>query len=379
MKVLGLNCGYNGSVSVIVDGQVKGYAKTGKGFDRGVSKAAIKEALDSAGLKLRNIDVASVVNWFSDRYSDGQECWDKHEELFSITKENGIEFSLQEYIEFYQNPTQVALGTFTLNIGDQSLPCMVVDHIFAHCSYNYLTSPFDNCMSICIDSQDGFGATNAIYWMQDSDKSFRLWRRDQQFAPINTYTSFTDYIGNYPAIENFTAIQELAGDKRSDDPKLKAWAWPNNIQMGNIFHGDQWAGLLSYEGVTNVPEKNGFFPPLTNEGVVDDSWLDAKDAGLTDRRTSIAIDVLTIVEDSIRSYVNTAKDFGNNVAIGGKVTMFDGLVKELSDDKTFFTQPHNDEELSAGGALFIADQLVKNKKGELITNTNNKITAKEVI
>ncbi len=379
MKVLGLNCGYNGSVSVIVDGQVKGYAKTGKGFDRGVSKATIKEALDAAGLKLRNIDVASVVNWFSDRYSDGQECWDKHEEFFSITKENGIEFSLQEYIDFYQNPTQVALGTFTLNIGDQSLPCMIVDHIFAHCSYNYLTSPFDNCMSICIDSQDGFGATNAIYWMQDSDKSFRLWRRDQQFAPINTYTSFTDYIGNYPAIENFRAIQELAGDKRSDDPKLKAWAWPNNIQMGNIFHGDQWAGLLSYEGVTSVPEKNGFFPPLTNEGETDDNWLDAKDAGLTDRRTSIAIDVLTIVEDSIRSYVNTAKDFGNNVAIGGKVTMFDSLVKELSDDKTFFTQPHNDQELSAGGALFIADQLIKNKKGELVTNTNNKITAKEVI
>ena len=149
--------------------------------------------------------------------------------------------------------------------------------------------------------------------------------------------------------------------------------------MGNIFHGDQWAGLLSYEGVTSVPEKNGFFPPLTNEGETDDNWLDAKDAGLTDRRTSIAIDVLTIVEDSIRSYVNTAKDFGNNVAIGGKVTMFDSLVKELSDDKTFFTQPHNDQELSAGGALFIADQLIKNKKGELVTNTNNKITAKEVI
>ena len=113
--------------------------------------------------------------------------------------------------------------------------------------------------------------------------------------------------------------------------------------------------------------------------MVDDNWLDAKDTGLTDRRTSIAIDVLTIVESSIRSYVNTAKDFGNNVAIGGKVTMFDSLVKELSDDKTFFTQPHNDEELSAGSALFISDQLMKNKKGEIITNTKSKITAKEVI
>ena len=34
---------------------------------------------------------------------------------------------------------------------------MVVDHIFTHSAYAYLTSPFDNCMSICIDTQDGFG------------------------------------------------------------------------------------------------------------------------------------------------------------------------------------------------------------------------------
>ena len=50
MKVLGLNCGYNGSVSVVVDGQVKSFVKTGDNFDRGVTKIAIKEALDSAGL-----------------------------------------------------------------------------------------------------------------------------------------------------------------------------------------------------------------------------------------------------------------------------------------------------------------------------------------
>ena len=63
-------------------------------------------------LKLRNIDVASVVNWFSDRYPDA-ECWDKNEEGFSLTKENGIEFSLQDYIEFYQNTSQVVLGLIT--------------------------------------------------------------------------------------------------------------------------------------------------------------------------------------------------------------------------------------------------------------------------
>ena len=376
MNILGLNCGYNGSACVVVNGQIKSYFKTGSNMERGINKLVIKKALDEVGLKLKNIDMAAVVNWYSDRMPDGTECWDKNEEGFSITKENGIEFSLQDYYDFYQNPSQVAIGTFTLNIDTQTVPCMVVDHLFAHCAYSYLTSPFDNCMAVCIDPQDGYAASNAIYWMQDVDKSFKLCRRDQQFAPINTYTSFTDFLGMWPAVENFNALEELAGDQR--DESVKHWAWPHNIQMGNIFHGDQWMGLLSYNKIEHIPQVNGFYPPLSDEGIEQDGWFDASDVSTLDRRKEIATSVMTVVEDSIRNYINEIKKFGINVAIGGKVTMFKKLVEELKDDKTFFTKPNNDDELSAAGALFLADQLMKTKRNEITSNTKTKITSKEI-
>ena len=80
MNILGLQCGYNGSVSVVSKGNIVGFAKAGKKMERGITKKAILDALDSAGLKLIDIDLAAVVNWFSDRDKEGVECWDKNEE-----------------------------------------------------------------------------------------------------------------------------------------------------------------------------------------------------------------------------------------------------------------------------------------------------------
>ena len=57
---------------------------------------------------------------------------------------------------------------------------------------------------------------------------------------------------------------------------------------------------------------------------------------------------------------------------------FENIVNELKDERTHFTSPHNDDELSAGAALFVSDQLMKTKKGEIITNTKNKIQSKEI-
>lgn len=58
--------------------------------------------------------------------------------------------------------------------------------------------------------------------------------------------------------------------------------------------------------------------------------------------------------------------------------MFDNIVSELQDEKTYFTQPHNDDELASGAALFVSDQLMKTKKGEIITNTKKKVNSKEM-
>ena len=378
MNILGLQCGYNGSVCVVVDGNITGYAKTGKNFKRGITKKAIKDALDSAGLKLKDIDLAAIVNWFSDRDSEGTECWDKNEEKFSITKENGIEYSFEDFANFYRNNAMVAQGTYTLNIDNQIVKCMVVDHLFAHCAYAYLTSSFTDCMAVCIDTHDGHGANNCIYWMQDEDKAFRVWRRDQTFATINIYTGFTDVLGMHPAIENMESLRELATEHTGDLLNTTHWIWPQNVQMGNIFHGDQGTALMVLNGVKNVPEKFGYFPPLSGEGEIDDAWMNKSDNKTHSKRASIAANVMTVVDGSLRNYIEKTKVLGGNIAIGGKVTMFENIVNELKDERTYFTQPHNDEELAAGAALFVSDQLMKTKKGEIITNTKKKINSKEV-
>ena len=378
MNILGLQCGYNGSVCVVVDGNITGYAKTGKNFKRGITKKAIKDALDSAGLKLKDIDLAAIVNWFSDRDSEGTECWDKNEEKFSITKENGIEYSFEDFANFYRNNAMVAQGTYTLNIDNQIVKCMVVDHLFAHCAYAYLTSSFTDCMAVCIDTHDGHGANNCIYWMQDEDKAFRVWRRDQTFATINIYTGFTDVLGMHPAIENMESLRELATEHTGDLLNTTHWIWPQNVQMGNIFHGDQGTALMVLNGVKNVPEKFGYFPPLSGEGEKDDAWMNKNDTETHSKRASIAANVMTVVDGSLRNYIEKTKVLGGNIAIGGKVTMFENIVNELKDERTYFTQPHNDEELSAGAALFVSDQLMKTKKGEIITNTKKKVQSKEI-
>jgi len=50
MNILGLQCGYNGSVTVVNNGNIIGFAKTGNKMERGITKKAIKDALDSAEL-----------------------------------------------------------------------------------------------------------------------------------------------------------------------------------------------------------------------------------------------------------------------------------------------------------------------------------------
>ena len=378
MNILGLQCGYNGSVCVVSKGNIVGFAKTGKKMERGITKKAIKDALDSAGLKLKDIDLAAVVNWFSDRDKEGVECWDKNEEKFSITKENGIEYSLEDFANFYRNNTMVAQGTYTLNIDNQVVKCMVVDHLFAHCAYAYLTSPFTECISVCIDTHDGHGANNCIYWMQDEDKAFRTWRRDQTFGVLNAYTVFTDILGMYPALENFDALKELSKEHQGEINDVSNWIWPANVQMGNIFHGDQGVGLMVLNGITNIPEKFGYFPSLSGEGEIDDAWMNKNDDKTHSKRALIAANVMAVVEGSLRNYIQKTRVFGGNIALGGKVTMFEDLVKDNTDEKTYFTSPHNDEELSAGAALFVSDQLMKTKKGEIITNTKTKIQSKEI-
>ena len=378
MNVMGLNFGYSGSVTIVSKGIILSHIVTedevNKKLARGVTKATIKKALEAADLRLKDINVTGVVNWYADRDTDGSEMFDKAEEGFSITNDQGIEFSLEDFGRFYNNNSMVAQGTFDLNIGDQKTKCMIVDHLFAHCAYAYLTSPYENAVAVCIDTMDGVAHNNAIYYFNDDGKEFRLWRRDNQFQVMNIYNAFTDSMGYYPAIENLDILQNLSKEYKKDLKELDRICWPNVIQMGDIFHGDMWVHLNLFNERAHIPEKREYFPLLADEGDVDDAWL-KKTEKPSAETIKCAASVQYVVENSVKNYIE--KIVTNypklNVCVGGKVTMNEGAMKHVKGENVFTTPSHNDEELSAGAALFVADQLTKNKKKEIVTNEKGKV------
>jgi len=378
MNVMGLNFGYHGSVTIVSKGVILSHIVTedevNKKLARGVTKATIKKALDAADLRLKDIDVTGVVNWYADRDTDGSEMFDKAEEGFSITNDQGIEFSLEDFGRFYNNNSMVAQGTFHLNIGDQKTKCMIVDHLFAHCAYAYITSPFENAIAVCIDTMDGVAHNNAIYHFNDDGKQFRLWRRDNQFQTLNIYNAFTDFLGYYPAVENLDVLQNLAEEYKEELKDLDRICWPQVIQMGDIFHGDMWTHLSLYNDNFEIPEKREYYPSLAGEGDVDDLWW-KKSEKPSPESIKCAASVQYVTENSVKNYIEKiVKTYPKlNVCVGGKVTMNEGALKYVKGENVFSTPSHNDEELSAGAALFIADQLTKNKKKEIVTNEKRKV------
>ena len=375
---MGLNFGYSGSVTIVKDGVILSHIVTADEVDkklaRGVTKTIIKKALDIANLRLKDIDMTGIVNWYADREPDGTEMFDKVEEGFSLTNDQGIEFSLEDYVKFYNNNNMVAQGTFDLNIGDQKTKGMLVDHLFAHCAYAYITSPFENAVSVCIDTLDGMSHNNAIYHFNDDGKQFRLWRRDNQFIVLSIYNAFTDLLGYYPAVENLNVLQTLSKEYKENLKDLDRVCWPQVIQMGDIFHGDMWTHLSLYNNNVEIPERREYYPLLDGEGIVDDLWWEKSDIP-SPETIKFAASVQYVTENSVKNYIEKiVKTYPKlNVCVGGKVTLNEGAMKYVKGDNVFSTPSHNDEELSAGAALFIADQLTKNKKKEVVTNEKRKI------
>ena len=86
---------------------------------------------------------------------------------------------------------------------------MVVDHIFTHSTYvSNAHRLITVCQSVLIlkmvsEQPMPFIGYKIVIKVLDRGEEINS-------LPINTYTNFTDYIGNYPAIENLSVIQELA-------------------------------------------------------------------------------------------------------------------------------------------------------------------------
>ena len=93
---MGLNFGYHGSVTVVSNGVILSHVVTGKETDkkmaRGVTKTTIKKALDDAELRLKDINMAPVVNWYADRDTDGLKCLIKLKVVFQLPTTKELNF-----------------------------------------------------------------------------------------------------------------------------------------------------------------------------------------------------------------------------------------------------------------------------------------------
>ena len=384
MYILGLSFGHDGAASLIKDGKLVSHIASERitrvKKQRGVNRAVIKYVLDKEGIKLKDVSLAAIVNWYWDRDQEGAELFDKEAEGFSITTENGVEYSLEDYAQFYQNTGQVAQGFYTLHIGDQTLPCMHVDHHLAHTAYAYYMSPFKEALSVSVDVNDNMGNNHSVFYFNDSGKTFRPLRRGGDFPVGAFYSQICDYLGFYPSLTDAGKVMALAAYGEASPEIVENVSWPNVIQMGNVFHGDQFTHILCRHGVKRLPELRNLFPQLKGEGgKPDPMWLKKEDWE-SDGHKSIAANMQAVLEISIYNFLkalwdNTGKGaLTKNLCISGGTFLncvSNGKLLGLDDffEDIYAGPACGDDGISIGAAMFLSDRLKVNKKKEIIKNT----------
>ena len=391
INVLGLQFGHDGSQAVVKDGHLVSAVATERitrfKKERGCTKQSIKYVLDKADMKLDDIDVVAVTNWFWDRDKDGSELFDKNKDDFSITDDKGVEYNQQDYATFYQNAGQVAQGVYQFNIGDQQKPCMFIDHHFAHAAYSYFSSPYKDAICLSVDFADNMGSSHSVYYFDDESIIFRPFRRGGDFAIGSYYGQVCDYLGFYPSLTDAGKVMALAayGEPNKD---YKDFCWPKVVQMGDLFHGDQYFHTLSRFGIKDFPDQRVFSPQLKGEGgTPSPQWLDKKEWD-SDLSKNIAATAQKVLEESIYNFVEKlSKTLGNmsdNLCLAGGTVLncvSNGNLINSGLFKNVFVAPATgDDGLSIGGASFLAHQLNKNRKDEISQTPKKKTihTSREV-
>ena len=383
INVLGLSFGHDGGACVVKDGKLLSAIATERltrfKKERGVTKKTIKYVLDKANMKFDDINVISVSNWFWDRGLEGEELFKKDKEDFSITNEQGIEFSEQEYRQLAQNTSMVAQGVYNFAVGDQTKPCFFVDHHFAHCAYTYFMSPYKDAICLSVDFADNIGSTHSAYYFDDENTIFRPLRRGGDFTVGSFYGQICDYLGFYPSLTDAGKVMALAayGVPYED---YKDFSWPKVVQMGDIFNGDMYLHTISRAGIKNFPDNRVFYPQLKGEGgKAFPEWLD-KDDWDSKQSQDIAATAQAVLEEGIHNMVEKLAKTGGNLSknlclAGGTILNCVSNGKILNSDlfdNVFVAPAAGDDGLCIGGAVFLSNQLKKNKKGEVEQSVSKK-------
>ncbi len=401
--ILGLQCGHNGSVSLVKNRKLIAHIDierlTRKKSDRGITKKAIRYVLDIGGIKLKDVSFATITNWFSDRGNDGKELFDKSKEGFSITFDNGTDFSQEDFLKMQTNNSgMVSQGIYFLNVDSQRVPCFICDHHFSHCASAFYLSPFTEAVCVSIDFSDNLGTSHSVYYINDEEKIFKPLRRGGDFGIGSFYGCIVDYLGFYPSLIGAGKVMAVAAyGEKSLTHEFMAYdnidwnliidlSWPNVVKMGDIFHGDQFLHLLTRLGVKKIPDRRNFYPQLKGEGgVIDKFWLN-KDDWNSDLSLKIAFYAQKILEVSIQNFLisvyRETKMMTKNICLsGGTMLNCTSNGKLLSDfwysdniatkDDDFYHSnifiPPNpgDNGLCMGSAMFLSNFLYRNRNDEI--------------
>jgi carbamoyltransferase len=372
LNVLSLNFGHDGSASVIKSGKLVAHIASERitrfKKQRGVNKKVIKYVLDKANLKFDDINMVSVVNWFWDRNGEGVELFDKDEEGFSITKENGVDYTFEDFAEFYQDVQMTAQGVYTFSVGDQSKPCFLIDHHFAHCCYSYMMSPYKNAYATSVDVNDNMGNSHSIYYFNE-DGSWRIIRKGGDFGIGGFYSQICEYLGFYPSLTDAGKVMALAAYREQKD--VDHIVWPKVVQIGDIYHGDQYMHLLTKHGVKRFPDSRAYYPQLKGEGGKPDThWLKSKNWD-EEINLQIASDAQYVLEESVKNMLDNLAN-GNtldkNICVAGGTFLncvMNGKLQKETAWNVYASPACGDDGLSIGAGLFLSTKLGVNKNKEI--------------
>lgn len=379
--ILGLNCGHDGSVALVKNGKLVSFIATERisrnKKQRGVDKRTIKYILSKENIRLKDVSMVAVTNWFWDRDGEGNELWDKTKEDFSIVNENGVDYTFEDWQGFYQNGGMVAQGVFSLQIGDQEAPCVLVDHHFAHSSSSFYLSPFKDALSLSVDFADNMSTSHSVYYFNHNDRSYRVIRRGGDFDIGSFYGSMCDYLGFYPSLTDAGKVMALSAYGEVNKDIVEGLEWPNVKRIGQLFHGDQYSTLLYRHGVKRIPLNRVLYPQLKGEGGnVDSNWLRNKDWNKKNNK-NIAADVQHILQESMlnmmKEIISNVRNTKNICLSGGTVLncVCNGFLQKAYPDYKFFIPPApGDDGLSIGSALFISQQLSVTEEGYIFDYTS---------
>lgn len=371
IKCLGLSFGHDGSAAVVINKKLVSYVQTERitrvKKDRGVTKEVIDYVLNKADLKLDQIDIVAITNWYWDKDVNGKELFDKEKKGFSITNQNGTIYPEQEYAKFFASSGGlIANGIYTFNVGEQSLPCIFIDHHFAHNCSSFYMSDFESSICLSLDFSDNLGTSNALYYF-DKDRHHAIKKNDLILGSF--YGQICDYLGFYPSLTDAGKVMALAAYGKHDQDVVNKLSYPdiNN----SFFKGDYYLGLLYNSGVNKLPERRVFYPQLNGEGgEADEYWLNKIDWD-KERNKNIAANAQKILEDSLLNYLEEIIDnikISDNFCFSGGTMLncvANGRIKERlsSLGKNVFIPPcPGDDGLSIGAAFFASNNIMKKNK-----------------